>query len=48
MGERVALRKAGRLSEGICPFHAEKTPAFTVDPERRTYRCFGCGWRRLS
>ncbi len=43
MGERVALRKAGRAYKGLCPFHAEKTPSFTVDPERRTYHCFACG-----
>jgi DNA primase len=42
VGERVALRKAGRIYRGLCPFHAEKTPSFTVDPERRTYHCFGC------
>ena len=42
VGERVALRKAGRAYKGLCPFHAEKTPSFTVDPDRRTYHCFGC------
>ncbi len=42
VGERVALRKAGRAYKGLCPFHPEKTPSFTVDPERRTYKCFGC------
>ncbi len=43
IGERVALKKAGRAYKGLCPFHGEKTPSFTVDPERRTYKCFGCG-----
>lgn len=42
VSERVQLRKAGRTYKGLCPFHAEKTPSFTVDPERRTYHCFGC------
>jgi DNA primase len=43
VGAKVALKKAGRIYRGLCPFHAEKTPSFTVDPERRTYHCFGCG-----
>ena len=43
VGERVQLRKAGRAYSGLCPFHAEKTPSFSVDPERRTFHCFGCG-----
>jgi DNA primase len=43
VGERVPLRKAGRAYKGLCPFHAEKTPSFTVDPDRRTFKCFGCG-----
>jgi DNA primase len=43
IGEKVALRRAGRSYVGLCPFHAEKTPSFHVDPERRTYKCFGCG-----
>ena len=42
VGERVHLRKAGRAYKGLCPFHAEKTPSFTVDPDRRTFKCFGC------
>jgi DNA primase len=43
IGERVALKKTGRAYSGLCPFHSEKTPSFTVDPDRRTYHCFGCG-----
>jgi DNA primase len=43
VGEKVALKRAGRSHVGLCPFHAEKTPSFHVDPERRTYKCFGCG-----
>jgi len=43
VGERVPLRKAGRAYSGLCPFHAEKTPSFSVDPDRRTFHCWGCG-----
>jgi DNA primase len=43
IGETVHLKKAGRAYVGLCPFHVEKTPSFHVDPERRTYKCFGCG-----
>src|SRR5438874_2328392 len=43
IGERVPLKKVGRAYSGLCPFHSEKTPSFTVDPDRRTYHCFGCG-----
>ena len=39
----VALRKDGRNFTALCPFHKEKTPSFKVDPERGTFRCFGCG-----
>ncbi|MDQ2911737.1 MAG: DNA primase [Chloroflexota bacterium] len=42
ISERVPLKKTGRAYSGLCPFHSEKTPSFTVDPDRRTYHCFGC------
>ena len=43
IGERVPLKRAGKVFKGLCPFHVEKTPSFQVDPERRNYHCFGCG-----
>ncbi len=43
VGERVPLKKAGRSYSGLCPFHSEKTPSFSVDPDRRTFHCWGCG-----
>jgi DNA primase len=42
VGERVALKRAGKVYKGLCPFHLEKTPSFQVDPERRNYHCFSC------
>lgn len=38
----VRLRKAGKRLVGLCPFHREKTPSFTVDPEKGLWHCFGC------
>jgi DNA primase len=43
VGETVQLKRAGTLLKGLCPFHAEKTPSFTVTPERESWHCFGCG-----
>ncbi len=44
VGEYVALRPAGGTRmKGLCPFHQEKTPSFTVDSTRNHYHCFGCG-----
>src|SRR5262249_42195607 len=39
----VTLKKAGRNHLGLCPFHSEKTPSFTVNDERGLFHCFGCG-----
>jgi DNA primase len=43
VGETVQLRKAGTTYKGLCPFHGEKTPSFTVTPGRDSWKCFGCG-----
>lgn len=39
----VQLKKAGRSYKGLCPFHNEKTPSFTVSQEKQLFHCFGCG-----
>jgi DNA primase len=43
IGETVQLRRAGASWKGLCPFHGERTPSFTVTPARETWKCFGCG-----
>ncbi len=43
VGETVVLKKAGKNYLGLCPFHAEKTPSFTVSPDKQMFYCFGCG-----
>lgn len=40
---RVELKRAGREFQACCPFHDEKTPSFTVSPQKQFYHCFGCG-----
>ena len=39
----VNLKRAGRISKGLCPFHGEKTASFTIYPDTQSYYCFGCG-----
>jgi DNA primase len=43
VGEFITLKKRGANLLGLCPFHGEKTPSFTVSPVKGIYKCFGCG-----
>jgi hypothetical protein len=42
IGKYVKLVKVGRFYKGLCPFHAERAPSFTVDPQKRRFKCYGC------
>ena len=46
VGARTDLRRVGSRYTGLCPFHDERTPSFSVDAEHKLYHCFGCGSRR--
>ena len=43
VSRHVPLEKKGRTWKALCPFHEEKTPSFTVNPDRQSFKCFGCG-----
>ena len=43
IGSRIELRKSGKNYSACCPFHDEKTPSFSVSPDKQFYYCFGCG-----
>jgi DNA primase len=43
VARRVPLKRASKVQSGLCPFHNERTPSFTVDDQRGTFHCFGCG-----
>ncbi|MFB9325464.1 DNA primase [Paenibacillus aurantiacus] len=43
VGKYVQLSKQGKYMKGLCPFHSERTPSFTVTPEKQIFHCYGCG-----
>ena len=43
ISDHLTLKKMGRNYLGLCPFHSEKTPSFTVNEEKGIFHCFGCG-----
>ena len=45
VSRHVRLTRAGQNLKGLCPFHDERTPSFSVNPTTNTFRCFGCGVR---
>jgi len=48
VSDHVTLKQSGKNFLGLCPFHQEKTPSFTVNEEKQIYKCFGCGDGGLS
>ena len=42
IGDYTSLKRAGGRLKGLCPFHEERTPSFTVDPANNLFHCFGC------
>ena len=43
IGEYVTLKRTGTSYKGLCPFHKEKTPSFSVSADKQIFHCFGCG-----
>ena len=43
IGEYIKLERKGNSFKGLCPFHKEKTPSFSVHEDRQIFKCFGCG-----
>ena len=43
IGQTVSLKRSGSNYMGLCPFHNEKTPSFSVSPQKGIFHCFGCG-----
>ena len=43
IGSFIALKKLGQSFQGLCPFHDDKSPSLSVSPEKKIFRCFGCG-----
>ncbi len=43
IGQHVQLKKRGQNHTGLCPFHSERSPSFTVNRDKQIYHCFGCG-----